>query len=156
MCCGLSHTQPALSAPCIVCGDSIHHLAYVISYASCTGPTHMVCLTDLYKRSKTGIAQPKNSQEWLKGFIVFSGLQYTCHACRANGNPLGPAKSGNSKQERDINNISTPPAAFINLRDEIIAFGKRMDDMQAKLLNQMQQLIDASDNMTFLKIHTYR
>ena len=148
MCSGLSHIQPALLAPCIVCEDNIHHKACVISCAICAGPAHTACLTDLYKRSETGIAQPKNSQEWFKGFMVFSGLRYTCHACRANGNPHGPAKSGNSEQATDINN-STPPAAFINLRDEITAFGKRMDDMQAKLLNQMQQLIDASDNTTF-------
>ena len=91
----------AVQHVCLECNAKIHHKACAISYAACVNYVHLGCLIDLYKGSSTNILALKNSHEWLRGFLSFSGLCYACKSCKA-ANKVGNAQksfAGNSDVE---------------------------------------------------------
>ena len=83
----------------------------------------MLCLIDQYKQIDVTLAQSRNSLEWLKGLLLFTGLQYTCQSCRS-GNPLKLACTGNS----DIQ-ASTPPGAIEELKAQVISINHKLEQL---------------------------
>ncbi len=135
-----SITSTQSSALCPVCSSAVDRHVYAVNCCSCGKSAHLSCLVTKYRESGAGPA--KSSLEWIHGFIQHRGLQFICQPCQMtkDGNTRVSAISGNSDQATD---------AFINLRVEIAAISKHLDDKQSK----MQQLINASDKTTCSEEH---
>ena len=94
-----SSDASAVSTDCQICALAIQRKACTISCSTCAGTVHMACLLEQYKQSDVNLATYRNSLDWLKGLLLFSGLQYSCQACR-NGNPPKSTCAGNSNLQQ--------------------------------------------------------
>ena len=87
----------------------------------------MSCLIDQYKQTDVTLAQSRNSLEWLKGLLLFTGLQYTCQLCRS-GNPLKSTCNGNSDKQASI-----PPAAIEEFKAQVISVNHKLEQLYNRI-----------------------
>ena len=96
----------------------------MISCAACANYVHLGCLIDLYKGSSTNILALKNSHKWLRGFLSFSGLCYTCKSRKAAN------KVGNTQKSCTRNSdVEIMP----QVKNIIENFNKNLTDLIAGL-----------------------
>ncbi len=58
------------------------HKSPAIACIDCSASVQVACLLNQYRLSLPKQETLKNTQEWLHGFIVFTGLHHRCAACQ--------------------------------------------------------------------------
>ena len=72
----------AVEVVCLICNSTVRHKSCTIICTCCAKTVNVSCLTDQYKQSISSAVACKNSLDWVKGFIEFTGLRYVCSACK--------------------------------------------------------------------------
>ena len=140
----LSGNLAAPSAVCPVCLSAVGRNAYTVVCSSCTKAVHLNCIAQKYKEACGTPA--KNNLEWLHGFIQHAGLRYTCQCCGMtnSGNPLAASNAGNSQDPAFAVCSSYNAPLLRDMRNDISAIGKQVDDLQSLLLSQIHRFAGES------------
>ena len=120
---GGSDTSSTASTDCLVCAFTVQRKACALSSATCTGAVRMSCLIDQCKQTDFTLAQSRNSLEWLKGLLLFTGLKYTGQSCRSGNFPKSTCNGNSVKQPR------TPSAATEELKAQVISINHKLEQL---------------------------
>ena len=138
-------SQPGTPAATCLCTPMVQHKSCSISCCCCAKSVYVACLLQQFK--SVGGAGLKNNIEWIKDFIVCTGLRYECPVCREQPCvSIGNSQSGFPNVQHGISNALQ--SNFDNLSSKISSIEKSLTQLQQDVSKQVATDLSCHNVMT--------
>ncbi len=115
------------SVECICSIPPVRHKSCTISCVDCGSPVQLACLLQLFKQN--GEEAFKNKHQWLKSFIDFYCLRYSCLTCRKkqpSANLPGDFPAG-------FSSLQHGNSSALEIKESINLLNNQISDIQSKI-----------------------